>query len=176
MTHWRMSVAQTGTPDDSWRELALCANSPVNDFFPAPDDIEGTRKALSICAACPVRESCLADALAWPPEMDHGIRGGKTAEQREGMRRGELLDTSAGHPGHGDYRGYLWEIRHRGEACESCKEGLARYYGAVRAAGRIVEGDGDPRHGSRRGYRLGCRGDCCGVPEREYQQSRDAVR
>lgn len=38
----------------------------------------------SVCAACPVREPCLTDALRWD---DEGFRAGLTEEERRGIRK-----------------------------------------------------------------------------------------
>ena len=43
--------------------------------------------ALAVCAACPVTNACLNDALAVPGTRDHGIAGGMTGEERARYRR-----------------------------------------------------------------------------------------
>jgi WhiB family redox-sensing transcriptional regulator len=62
-----------------WRWRAACARPGVDPelFFP-----EGGRPepAKRICARCPVREACLADAIATRDE--YGIRGGTTPIER----------------------------------------------------------------------------------------------
>jgi hypothetical protein len=42
--------------------------------------------AKRICAGCPVKAPCLADALALPSGLDEGIRGGLTREERRRLR------------------------------------------------------------------------------------------
>jgi len=55
-------------------------------FFPGPDDRGKTRQAKRICADCPVKAPCLADALARPANSDFGIYGGTTPQQRVQIR------------------------------------------------------------------------------------------
>lgn len=61
-------------------------------FFGPADSYEGEpvhdweRRALSVCAACPVMAACLAAALTFPARDQHGVAGGMTA----GQRRAEL--------------------------------------------------------------------------------------
>jgi hypothetical protein len=53
------------------------------------------RAALTVCAGCPVRAVCLADALAWEPaSRRHGIVGGLTAAGRH--RLAATLQTQRG--------------------------------------------------------------------------------
>lgn len=63
-------------PDETrWLEQALCP--PHGTLF---TDDSRADKAKRICARCPVRSVCLADALA--RSDDWGIRGGFTAAER----------------------------------------------------------------------------------------------
>jgi WhiB family transcriptional regulator, redox-sensing transcriptional regulator len=41
-----------------------------------------SREALAICAGCPVRQACLAEALSFPMSQQHGVFGGMTERQR----------------------------------------------------------------------------------------------
>ena len=67
-----------------WHRDALCREHPdLTLWFPAKG--QPTRPALEICARCPVRAECLAEALA-DPELDHGVRGGMTARARTALR------------------------------------------------------------------------------------------
>jgi WhiB family redox-sensing transcriptional regulator len=56
-------------------------------FFPGPRDGAKTRQAKRICADCPVKAPCLAEALARPANSDFGIYGGTTPQQRGQIRR-----------------------------------------------------------------------------------------
>jgi WhiB family redox-sensing transcriptional regulator len=81
---------------DAWQQQAACRKNDPNLFF-APDGPEanlakGNRiaAALAICAGCPVRKACLADAVAADDRF--AIRGGTTPEDRgywsaDGSRR-----------------------------------------------------------------------------------------
>ena len=74
--------------DTSWRDEASCLGYDPLWWFPA----EWTRarpEVFAICAGCPVRDECLADALTWPVGVDRagGIRGGVTASARQTMPR-----------------------------------------------------------------------------------------
>jgi WhiB family redox-sensing transcriptional regulator len=51
-------------------------------FFPDPGERGKVARAKRICAGCPVRAACLADALDTPSGQDYGIRGGTTREER----------------------------------------------------------------------------------------------
>lgn len=123
-----------------WEDRAACHGLPradADDFFAHPSEQDKIGRALAVCKTCPVKGACLRDALAWPASMDHWIRGGLTEEQRAEMRRdGQMVDLTPGHPGHGTVRGYLFETRHGGETCQSCRDANARYYRALRQTQR----------------------------------------
>jgi WhiB family transcriptional regulator, redox-sensing transcriptional regulator len=81
---------------DAWQQRAACRNTDPNLFFtpdgPEPTLAKGNRiaAALAICAGCPVRKACLADAVAADDRF--AIRGGTTPEDRgywstDGTRR-----------------------------------------------------------------------------------------
>lgn len=57
-------------------DRAACRDMGPDAFF---DDTEDT---LALCAGCPVRHECLADALERPRDDDYGIRGGVTHATR----------------------------------------------------------------------------------------------
>lgn len=67
-----------------WRQRAACAAPDVDPewFFPEPGHTANL--ARQVCARCPVKAPCLADALAWSDE--HGIRGGLTPRERRRLR------------------------------------------------------------------------------------------
>jgi len=67
-----------------WTELALCTEVGSDFFYPGKGG--SSREARSVCAACPVRGECLADALARMGEYGSGrfgVWGGTTFSQRE---------------------------------------------------------------------------------------------
>ena len=64
---------------DAWRDDALCRDHPLVTFFPEAG--QRAAPALWICGRCPVRNECLADAIACGDEF--GVRGGMTAGARQ---------------------------------------------------------------------------------------------
>lgn len=72
-----------------WRDEAACAGMDVELFFPHHNDL--TVEAARTCARCPVRTACLLDALE--TRERYGIRGGKSADQRQVMLRNNARRT-----------------------------------------------------------------------------------
>lgn len=73
-----------GVPE--WHTRAACGGEDPGLFFAGsgPQAFRDRRRALAICAGCPVRVECVADALAWEqPSTRTGIRGGLSASQRQ---------------------------------------------------------------------------------------------
>ena len=66
-----------------WMAVALCREYPRETFFPT--DGAGVVRAQRICARCPVREACLAYALA--ERIEFGVWGGCSERARQRMRR-----------------------------------------------------------------------------------------
>lgn len=70
-----------------WRSDAACSGMSGEIFFPTA--VEGPRyevqvaAAKAVCAGCPVRAECLAEALVRIP---YGIAGGLTPEERRSLR------------------------------------------------------------------------------------------
>ena len=62
-------------------EQALCAQVDPELFF--PEKGQPSRKALAVCAACPVREACRE---VFGPLVPIGVVGGTTPEQRRSDR------------------------------------------------------------------------------------------
>ncbi|MVO87899.1 WhiB family transcriptional regulator [Streptomyces sp. p1417] len=77
--------APAAGPRPGWQTDALCAQTDPDLFHPAVD--KPVREAKRICAACPVRDDCLAYALARPDIQ--GIWGGTTARDRGRLRKHE---------------------------------------------------------------------------------------
>ena len=60
-----------------WERQAACKGMDVGLFFDHEEDqSEPAPEALAACARCPVRDSCLDEALRFEP---FGVRGGFTA-------------------------------------------------------------------------------------------------
>lgn len=73
---------------EGWRSAAACRDVDTNLFFPAGDKGPAARQieaAKAVCRACPVREECLAFAMAFYQEF--GIWGGLTEDERRSLRR-----------------------------------------------------------------------------------------
>lgn len=68
-----------------WWTRAACTDVDPDLFY--PERGESAQPAKMVCARCPVRKPCLADALAMPPGLDEGIRAGLSAKQRRAIRR-----------------------------------------------------------------------------------------
>lgn len=67
----------------TWQARAACVGRPLAAFFPAA----GRNLALTAvrwCQPCPVRADCLAWAVA---AHEHGVWGGTTERERNGIRR-----------------------------------------------------------------------------------------
>lgn len=74
-------------PDVGWHDDALCGavGNGWDDFYGVNNDQAMSRRevarAKAICADCPVRQPCLADALRRDDEW--GVWGGYTPKERE---------------------------------------------------------------------------------------------
>jgi WhiB family redox-sensing transcriptional regulator len=78
----------TNHDDRRWREQAACRHSDPDLFFPVGSSERterDVRAAKAMCAACPVREACLAFALE--TNQDLGVWGGASEEERRQLRR-----------------------------------------------------------------------------------------
>ena len=78
------AVAPAASPADlSWRDLAVCAETDPEAFFPEKGG--STREAKRVCRGCEVRAECLEYAL------DHGERfgiwGGMSERERRRLKR-----------------------------------------------------------------------------------------
>lgn len=83
-----------------WRLRAACLEHPNPDmWFPGAHDDAARDAAKSICAACPVRAQCLADALRGGQRSPvRGIWGGTTQRERAELVKspGRQLAAHAG--------------------------------------------------------------------------------
>lgn len=66
-----------------WATYASCQDHPGMTFFPQTKS--EAQAALAVCAACPVREECLAHALETNERF--GIWGGTTEKERRELAR-----------------------------------------------------------------------------------------
>ena len=76
----------TDTGDDSllsWQDLALCAQTDPEAFFPEKGG--STREAKRICVGCEVKAECLEYALLQDERF--GIWGGLSERERRRLKR-----------------------------------------------------------------------------------------
>ena len=71
--------------NQSWRQLARCRGVDPEVFYPVSDDEDAADEAKSICALCPVRETCLEYALT--AREKEGVWGGLTERERRRILR-----------------------------------------------------------------------------------------
>jgi WhiB family redox-sensing transcriptional regulator len=79
-----MEVAVSGQRCAStvWQDFAACRDMGTRLFFPQDDECSSLARA--ICRRCPVRQACLAEALAEPALV--GVWGGTTDMERNRLR------------------------------------------------------------------------------------------
>ncbi len=67
---------------DDWTELAACRNGDPDRLF-----VQGAEqhRAKIVCASCPVRTECLAEAL--DRQIEFGVWGGMTERERRAILR-----------------------------------------------------------------------------------------
>ncbi|MET9127007.1 WhiB family transcriptional regulator [Streptomyces sp. NPDC004528] len=65
-----------------WREHAACGSSDADGLFA---DSARQRQAKTVCAGCPVRVECLAEAL--DDRVEFGVWGGMTERDRRALLR-----------------------------------------------------------------------------------------
>ncbi len=68
--------------DRRWTDQAVCAQVDPEIFFPPRGDMGFPAKR--VCARCPVRAECLAEALETDDRF--GVRGGLSERQRRALR------------------------------------------------------------------------------------------
>ena len=81
-------LPRADTDPDLWRESAACRHMDPELFFPLSSTGRGAadaQRAKAICAGCPVRQRCLAFALATGQEF--GIWGGRDEAELRALQR-----------------------------------------------------------------------------------------
>lgn len=75
-------------PARDWRTRSACRDVDPETFFPVaesgPVHDAAVTAAKAVCARCPVRAECLADAL---DRLPYGVAGGLTEHERRRLRR-----------------------------------------------------------------------------------------
>jgi WhiB family redox-sensing transcriptional regulator len=65
----------------TWRDEAACVTESPEIFFPHPTDGDSrVKRAKKVCDRCPVKDDCLAEAIANPNLQ--GVWGGTTHAER----------------------------------------------------------------------------------------------
>lgn len=83
-----LSVATDRYEAEAWRLSAACLSVDPDMFFPigsTGNAFHEIAKAKAVCAGCPVREACLAFAMATNQEF--GVWGGQDEDERRRLRR-----------------------------------------------------------------------------------------
>jgi len=84
VTGWGTGRHPGMTPEDpGWQELALCAQTDPEAFFPEKGG--STREAKRVCQSCEVRQECLEYALG--NDERFGIWGGLSERERRRLKR-----------------------------------------------------------------------------------------
>jgi hypothetical protein len=87
VSHEQQDQQDVRTSGRAWRDQAACRGTDPELFFPAgesgPVHDAQVAAAKAVCAGCPVRAACLAEALARIP---YGIAGGLTEQERRRLR------------------------------------------------------------------------------------------
>jgi WhiB family redox-sensing transcriptional regulator len=117
-----------------WHDDAACRAMGADLFFSERGDIRWVAKAKAVCATCDVVEECLQWAI--DTGSRHGVFGGLTPRERQGMKYGKGVrvvrcGTTAG------------EAKHRrlGEKpCVPCAEARREYQRRATAALRLRRG------------------------------------
>jgi WhiB family transcriptional regulator, redox-sensing transcriptional regulator len=79
-----LAVEPAQAPGDlTWQDLALCAETDPESFFPEKGG--STREAKRVCRSCEVRAECLEYALE--TEQRFGIWGGMSERERRRLKR-----------------------------------------------------------------------------------------
>ena len=71
-----------------WRDAAACLALDTNLFFPVGETGDAADQAVAakaVCRGCPVRDECLAFAMA--TNQQAGIFGGLDEDERRSLRR-----------------------------------------------------------------------------------------
>ncbi len=92
---WRavISIDRFATLQEVDRLEPACWEVDPEVFFGPADSLSSSslhrweRRALAVCAGCPLRTACLTEALEYPAVEQYGVVGGMTAGQRRAALR-----------------------------------------------------------------------------------------
>ena len=139
-----------------WMAQAACIGKTADLFYPERHDAVEVKYAVAICQACPVRQECLAHAIA--TGEDHGVWGGLTPGQRWDHAHGQAPRRQGRPPTmrpivHGTAAGYQAHYRRGTDPCQPCRD--AHSESTRRSAGKkttTAERIAAIPHGTPRGY------------------------
>lgn len=101
---------------------AKCANIDRRIFF--PEEGEGYKPAIQICATCPVRAECAAYAI---DAERFGMWGGLNPNDRKILKKARALDHPEWIGEHGNGEASFKQHLHRGEIpCDPCFQSYAQ--------------------------------------------------
>ncbi|MGX1909034.1 WhiB family transcriptional regulator [Streptomyces phaeochromogenes] len=114
----------------SWALRAACNGYDLDVFF--TESKNGMKRAKQICAGCPVRRQCLAEALRAENDSRFGVSGGLTAAERSRLVKSRAEPakpepepvTRSGRPAAkcGTRSGYTRHTREKTEICAPCRQ------------------------------------------------------
>lgn len=92
----RQPITTPGTPRPDWELYGACVDVDPEDFY-VPDGLRGAARqpyidrAKAVCARCPVRAQCRADALKRGEQ--HGVWGGLSEDERRKLIKAGQTDV-----------------------------------------------------------------------------------
>ena len=98
MSRSRRRTTLLPIPSRGWQDAAACRGEDLSLFF-GPEDESWPqremreRRAKQVCAGCPVRTTCLDDAVSRPEK--YGTWGGLNEAERTSERRRRLRRANA---------------------------------------------------------------------------------
>lgn len=129
MTETRGVSTDCGT---RWWDLAACQAVDPDVMFPDPGNTSRIAYAVGVCVRCPVRDACLAAAVAEETDKSanhrFGIRGGLTPEERYARYPGRQQPANSrkrnadGRPECGTPAAYARHVRYHEAICDECRE------------------------------------------------------
>ena len=121
MTGPKIATGPTATAartERAWQDDARCRQTGDDpDLWHAPDR-PAIVAAKGVCAGCPVKAQCLAEAMADPSLT--GVWGGTTDDERKSLRTGRPAPTVDDRCG--TYSGYSAHRRRAEPPCRACKD------------------------------------------------------
>lgn len=128
----------TLTRPGDWADQAKCRGD--GDLFFSDSTVE-KRLAKMFCSGCPVKEICLAEAMAWESIRGHGQRfgvyGGLDAPERTELAAGQEAATGrkpADCPSEAAYNRHVRLGEPIDDGCRRAHRHAARAYTAIRKA------------------------------------------